>query len=338
MQKTAFHRSKFEVILASIAVLLLLFTDQTLVFSSAPAKHNYAFDFNGVNYAAFGDFIQKNGAEFSYNLLKDNFKNNDFLAHNYAHVVGLSVFEQKGSEGMKICDAAFNYGCFHGFIEGILRKDGVGAMSGIEKACFDLGSINAASCLHGIGHGVMAISYDLPKALETCDSLGDFSREWCWDGVFMERNVGSMQLQSDRFVLTGNNLMKPCEDLDLKYQDKCWRNQTYAWYSFFGGDVKKVASQCSLISQQFYQTCVRNLGMQTVAIYGSAQKSVDLCSRIVKTNFRDLCFLGTLDELMFEGRDVQNAASICDFVSTKDECTEEYVQQESNYRERFAKK
>ena len=53
----------------------------------------------------------------SWVFLKNKFtKNNQTIddVHEFAHIVGNSAFKKFGVDGLKICDATFSYGCFHG--------------------------------------------------------------------------------------------------------------------------------------------------------------------------------------------------------------------------------
>ncbi len=275
------------------------------------------FVFGSGNYKEFLDYARKNGAYKAYAVLKNRFTNNETAAHDFAHVVGQAAFEQKGDGGLSICDTAYNYGCFHGFIEFFLDKKGINAIGQVEQSCLGLASVHAPSCLHGIGHGVMIWdSYKVDNALLDCDRLAESSRIYCWDGVFMEKNRGSMIADSNRFKMTEATLGEPCNSVSQKYKEQCWRNQVFAWFGYYDGDFSSVRRQCYLLDGRFRKTCFEGIGFGAVANFGAdRQKTNDICGSADIGQGRDDCLIGAMKEMLFEGKDPGTAQSLCGDVS-----------------------
>ncbi|MBI2594187.1 hypothetical protein HYW39_00655 [Candidatus Curtissbacteria bacterium] len=297
--------------------------------------------FADKTYASFEKLAKEKGIEVAYSLLKEKFPANQAAAHDFAHVVGLASFEKKGPSGLSVCDAAYNYGCYHGFIEGFLVKKGPEAIVEIEKSCLALGSVHAPSCIHGIGHGVLAYrSYKLDEALMDCDVQKENTRIYCWDGVFMERITGSMQNPKDRPILTETTLNQPCDSIAYIYKKNCWRNQVAAWFIYFQNNPQKVGARCSLIEPEFQEVCFENIGFTNVM---SAAENRDLLigwCQIENGRISDSCIIGEMKELLFEGKSPQLAQSLCIIISPQkqQDCHQQFQLHFAEYQTRFGQK
>lgn len=341
MPKNVLPNSKVKIRIFVLLALVAL--PVALIFAVGNFKN---FSKNQVNtealfadrtYATFENFAKENGVEVAYQLLKEKFAKNEAGAHDFAHVVGLVAFEKKGTSGLGICDTAYNYGCYHGFIEGFLSAKGIKSMGEIEKSCVALGPVHTPSCIHGIGHGVLAKrSYKLKEALGDCVLLKLEVRIYCWDGVFMERVVGSMQNPRDRASLTEDTLNEPCDSIDYVYKIHCWRNQVAAWFTYYQNNPQKVARRCSLIEEQFQQTCFENIGFTNVMNAGEdQQKLISICS--FDGQISDFCLIGEMKELLFEGKSPQIAQSLCSYVSPQNikVCQVDFQKHFGEYQQRF---
>lgn len=343
MKTSAVGRSKFKktsyLIFAVFTILVLV-----LAFALKPSSQkSQSLEvpgeiFKNEDFAAFEDFANEVGAKKAYLALKSYFKNNDAKAHDFAHVIGFAAVSEEDINGIKICDNFYNYGCFHGFMQVYLRNHGISAVSDMEKACTDLGTVNAPSCLHGIGHGLMMeASYDLYNALQNCQILQDSYQTYCFDGVFMERIAGSMLADDKKLVLTKENLLEPCGSMSPKFKRECWRNQVSVWYTFFKGDSASVGTYCSSIEDQYWETCFEGMGYINVITIGEDIENLVKSCNVVNDRAHDLCLMGEVKELLFEGKSPQIAESICfsSTVQSRDRCLATFSQAFSDYKERF---
>lgn len=343
MQLRALRKFKNFIVQFWFAITLILITAGFLTFlivkNSTKGKIDPAV-FQNHDFQKFNKFAKENGAELSYQILKKQFPNNEPAAHDFAHVVGLVAYEQKGPQGLSICDTSYNYGCSHGFIEGFIIKKGVEALGEIETSCISLGQIHAPSCLHGIGHGLMInSSYNIDPALKDCDRLQESSKIYCWDGAFMEKVIGSMRAQTDQPKVTAQNLDEPCKSIAKIYQNQCYRNQVTVWLSFFNNDSKKVIDHCNEQEKEFQQTCTESIGLvNTMNFQDNTGRLIDSCSNS-KGKLTDECLMGEMKELLFEGKFPQIAQSLCGYVSDKNsqECTNQFNLHYSQYQQRFSK-
>lgn len=337
---TKFTAKKFPVlfILLVIAALLIYFysqkTQSPKVLSANTPAQTAAADFEN-----FANYTKKVGVETAYRVLKEKYPNNQPQAHDLAHIIGIVAYEKSGMQGLKICDTAYNYGCYHGFIEAFLAKNDLALVVQIEKACFDLGSLHSPSCLHGIGHGVMiARSYNLDLALEDCDRLQTQSQIYCHDGVFMERITGSMQKDKQKSPVIKENLNFPCDSIASKYQKQCWRNQPAAWIAYFQNNISKTGSQCLAIVPEFQDTCLESLGfLIAMNTQDDAAQIKNLCT-FQNGQVSDTCLTGVIRELMFEGKSPKLAQNLCQYASMPQNCLNLFEGLLEEYNLRFGQK
>lgn len=289
---------------------------------------------------AFTKLTQELSPQIAYELIKQKFPNNDTGTHNFAHIIGIVAHDQKGMAGLKICDTAYNYGCYHGFIEAFIAKNTVAKVSQIEDGCISLGPVHAPSCLHGIGHGVMVdASYNLGTALENCAVLKQSSQIYCWDGVFMERIVGSMLTDQNKSTMTKETLRKPCDSVSITYQEQCWRNQVSAWLPFFQGNTKEVQEQCSLIESRYQKICFESLGLLvTITVGENTNQIINSCTS-AGGQISDDCLVGTIKELLFEGKNPAIAQGLCNSVSPQNQsyCQQIYADHLAQSQARFGR-
>ena len=284
-------------------------------------------------------FSAKVGIAKTYELIKARFPNNDPAAHDFAHVIGIAAYQKEGLGGLSYCDTAFNYGCMHGFMESFVAQNGIGEIAQIENACIALGQLHAPSCLHGIGHGVMIDSgYVLEKALDDCHRLQNASKLYCFDGVFMERIVQSMQAPEKKFTIAFETLDYPCNEVAYIYKSQCWRNQVTVWFQFYGGESRNAGQRCLQIESEFMPICTESVGLN-VAMRNpkSADEAAAACAFIPGGIVADGCVIGVLKELMFENRPGVFASQLCEFVSVSAEadCNRLLLQLQEENRKRF---
>lgn len=284
------------------------------------------------------EFAKLYGVEKTYLQLKEKFPANDTTAHDFAHVIGIVANDTKAMEGLKVCDTAYNYGCYHGFIEAFFAANTVDKVTMIESSCIALGPVHAPSCLHGIGHGVLVNrSYNLDQALSDCSTyLQQSSQIYCFDGTFMERITGSMLKADRKAQVTQQNLNEPCMRVDYIFKNQCWRNQVSVWNSFYKGDSKKVGVHCAAIESEFQKTCFESIGLSTVMSTPEDSKIIASRCRIApQDQISEDCLSGAIKEIMFEGKDPSLAQSLCEFSKNQQDCQTLFNTLLVEYHQRF---
>lgn len=345
MTRAVFLKSKAEKNFNLILLVCLFFLLFFLSFFGLQKKNSSDIESNPqvlqASFVDYQNYAYTYGVENAYKFLKSAYKNNETSAHDYAHVIGIVAFSQKGVLGLSVCDTSYNYGCYHGFIETFIAKNGISKINLIEDACIDLGNVHAPSCLHGIGHGVMALeSYNLNPALSDCLKLKNASQIYCWDGVFMERISASMQNKNEAKIINENNLNEPCDSLDQIYQKQCYRNQVSAWLNYFHQDSQKVGRQCGMLGSEYWQICSESLG--NLITISSGQFDISYFTNSCQTNNNQVtnyCLVGVLAELMFEGKSPEIVYQICNYTTFdfKNNCFNRFYLLLGDYQMRFGR-
>ena len=324
-----------------LPVILSLLIVVVIIVKAASSKLDIPVEtFKSKNYQDFEKYARKAGAKKSYDALKSYFKANELDAHDFAHVVGFVAADEGDIDGIKVCDNFYNYGCYHGFMQIYLQKHGVSSVVDMEKSCLSLGQVSAPSCLHGIGHGLMMeAAYLLASALKNCELLQVQDRTYCFDGVFMERIAGSMLPQDKKLKIAQDNLFDPCNSVNKIYGRECWRNQVAVWFSYFSQDPAKIGSYCASLEREYWETCFETLGLLLVQHKPADLNQLISACQIVDKTAHDFCIVGEVKELLFEGKDVNLAYSLCSYVTDylRQKCFATYEMMFAEYQQRFIK-
>ncbi|CAN5178578.1 hypothetical protein BH09PAT1_BH09PAT1_5160 [soil metagenome] len=280
---------------------------------------------NNKAYNAIKQVSDTQGVEATWRSVLDNYGKEPTLqesAHDYAHYVGLLIYEKKGLPGMSICTTDFAFGCYHGLLDQAFRND-LSRLSQAEQACKQVGVINSGpynSCIHGIGHGIASYfkDKDLTGALKTCDKLPESSPQYCYDGVFMEFSRDAL----DSFYRPTDPLY-PCDSLEGKYVFSCGRNQPSVMTSRLHLSYDDIYNACHKAANVDLRTsCYVALGFQ--AVYASnedPQKIIAMCDNYKDREFEYQCKSAAAGELVFQNFTnwQTNAPMVCNTISGKDQ-------------------
>ena len=260
------------------------------------------------------------GPEDSMQVLKEMIDSPLFLfnaaneGHSLAHVVGRTTADYFGGTGDVFlrCPTFLDYGCQHGFLEDALTKvsSPAEAVTNICESLPDKPAIGRPNCYHGSGHGVMMNeSYDLGIALAVCDMVPD--SDSCWTGVFMENVNGylSGRIQEqypENYSFSVNNPLTPCDTVDERYREYCYRQHMPYLARYFRYDLQKVIDSC-LTAEEHVGSCVWGFG--AYSIYddiqadflpdfkgGVVDKVIHMCNQFPE-EYRETCYTPAIDQL-----------------------------------------
>jgi hypothetical protein len=281
---------------------------------------------------ALREIAKNEGAEKVWQYVKDAFKGQGGSAgniHDLAHLAGSLIYEEKNFEGLRNCTSEFAFGCYHGFLDKAFAKS-IDSLLDAEGACLKLNPKNnnavsgpAASCIHGIGHGVASFysTNDLKAALRSCKKL-TIGQEYCFDGVFMEfvRSAKDSFFKKDDPLYPCNQLEK---DFGYAYSFACGRNQPSLLMGRFKLGFDEVISIClASDSKPFKQACFDSLGFSLVA-QEDVGTVISGCQKIGVREFMTRCLKAAAGEMVFQ--EVPNwwekSKEVCDAaLEGKDEC------------------
>ena len=159
--------------------------------------------------------------------------------HQLTHVVGRTAGELRGeaafTEGTDLCASGY----FHGVTEAVMGRIGPERIGAEARTVCDTHrrrdnrSYLHYNCVHGMGHGFMAVhGSDVFRSLPGCDALADdWERHHCYGGVFMENLTAMNSRSRPSRDLRPDAPLYPCTAVDARYKDECYVKQTaYALY------------------------------------------------------------------------------------------------------------
>lgn len=259
------------------------------------------------------ELTKKDGVEKTWVFLKEVFKDqvgSEGEIHDLAHLLGSLIFDDKGLSGLKLCDSAFAFGCFHGFLDKAF-SDSLDKLNEAQKSCEQIGqgiSGPVASCIHGIGHGVASFyrTADINNSLKSCDGLTQ-GAQYCYDGVFMEfaRNSQASLYKQD-------NPLYPCDSIDQKYVFSCGRNQVRVMMDRLKLTFAEIAKICVDSSNaDFKKACFNALGFDAVVHFSANDQLIlSSCSKIIDDGGKAECIKAASGELIFQNISGWQQASV----------------------------
>ena len=246
---------------------------------------------------------------------EDGFSFDPSSAHLLAHTIGRTVAQEFGITGDSFvtCPTSFDYGCQHGFLEaGLTKIDS--AVELITQMCESMPATPLyakVACYHGSGHALtMNDSYDIHTSLSQCDMLPSEYRAGCWSGVFME-NVNA--ILAGRIVVeehnsfSDDNLFAPCDSVDEKYRDICYKQQMPYWVSYHHIDLQGLLEMCAMMERDYRGACVYSVGAYSIypdfqdALLGAdfngtfIDKTIYICNQF-PVEYREICYEPAIDQ------------------------------------------
>ena len=210
--------------------------------------------------------------------------------HLVVHQIGFYAYQKYGVDSILKCKDYFLYACYHGTIIEAASDEGFEAIKKMTDKSKEF-SVRYFQCVHAAGHSILAMwNYDLPKALETCDSIYEKETEFpealssCHNGAFMENLFGVHDWGTGREIVRdwlSDDPYFPCNYFEEKYQRGCWLNQAARIYQMNNGDMVKTSELCQAVENSEYVAwCMDNVARQIHPLTnGDPAKSFELCQQ-----------------------------------------------------------
>lgn len=258
--------------------------------------------------------------------------------HLVVHQIGFYAYKKYGLDSILKCKDYFLYACYHGAIIEAASDQGFEAIKKMTDKCKE-SPVRYFQCVHAAGHSILAMwNYDLPKALDTCDSIYEKETQFpealssCHNGAFMENLFGVHDWGDNKEVKRdwlSDDPYFPCNYFEEKYQKGCWLNQAARIYQMNNGDVAKTSEICQDAGNEQYVTwCMDNIARQIHPLTnGDPAKSFELC-RDEGADWYDNCLVVNAGSFYsVGGRD--QAIFICQNVppNLKNECYQRIIGQ-----------
>lgn len=247
--------------------------------------------------------------------------------HHIVHELGRRSFDHYGSsrDAFANCTPAYEWGCYHGVLEGFLDAQPAVDDSTIQNACpstVDPNNVNVLfQCLHGLGHGVVLhLDGDVSGGLSLCDALGDpWQQTSCYSGVFMENLVEGQSAAAEGRTLEGSGLLLdardplyPCSALERRYLAPCYEMAASVVLWFNGHDFAEAGSTCDGASRRYISICYQGLGREAFgASLSDPRAAVPRCAETSDgTRARD-CYVGVVKNVINADTDGERAFDVC---------------------------
>jgi hypothetical protein len=243
--------------------------------------------------------------------------------HPVVHAVGRETFRLKGNihDAFSACDQTCHSGCYHGSVERFLRGEEIYAQANRHPTQAELRQKAATACdpklprrlrfqcLHGLGHALLYFSrYQLVASLQVCDALpGDWSRESCYGGVFMENVFNSTPETRD---LSPTDFHYPCDKLNDKYRGECYGMQTSRMVEM-GLSTEETFRECAKAGAHGAQ-CSLSIGrdLSNQVRLGDAASAARKCE-LAQGDDRQACVRGVVYALIDNTWDGRYALPFC---------------------------
>ncbi len=207
-------------------------------------------------------------------------------SHAIAHDLGRFAYQAYGYDiTLTLAECSYDVfqGCLHGalqfFFDDVAAQGGELDQATMRSTCAGSQTdFEIYACLHGVGHGVMLYTnYKLHESLDLCALLeGWYAQESCYGGVYMENVVGYADSLSPTaagghhghgghdepptFWVDPDVPEYPCNVVDDRYGDACWRMQTSLILRFNGGDFRATSEVCEEKAGKFRLACFNSVG------------------------------------------------------------------------------
>ncbi len=290
------------------------------------------------SYLCFADYYKKLTAAFGSKVaiadIKERAAENSGVlgnCHPLMHVIGrqAALSYDKVSSAFLAGDSYCWSGYYHGIMEGMILKMGKDRLlSDLNNICSDIPgkakySFDYFNCVHGIGHGVMALSGDeVLDSLKSCDILkGDWEQNSCYGGVFMQNIIDSTNVaDTDNIVkyLKPNEPMYPCNIVGDKYKSQCYLGQSSYALQQTGYDFKKVFDMCQAVAEPYRDICNQSMG-RDVANQSShePQLTKNRCDIPNETSATTNCIIGAVKEIISYYHSDTQAKVFCNTVDAE---------------------
>ncbi len=279
-------------------------------------------------YYFYMDLVKTKGIAEAFSFLKEEYKVNPYVSaqcHPITHVIGhaaVSLYPEVYE--------AFNHGdpyCWSGYYHGVMEEisERIGAdkiESELNNICADLPgrenySFNYYNCVHGLGHGVMAVSNnELFISLDMCNKLeGQWEKESCYGGVFMENVIIDNRGEKTEFLKPEDPLY-PCNAVKQEYKGACYLMQTSYALKVTNYDYEKVAALCRQADIGFSQICFQSFGRDASGFSSSnAEITKSKCDLGANFDEQSNCVAGAVKDFISYYHSDKEAKAFCSMLS-----------------------
>lgn len=243
--------------------------------------------------------------------------------HQITHIIGRTAYKKYGGldKAYETGDSFCWSGYYHGAIEQAITdigNDRIAAQAPVVCESFAKKrpySFDHYNCVHGLGHGLMAVAaYDLPKSLELCDVItNNWERQSCYGGAFMENVMVASRGDGTTAYFKDSEPLYPCTFVGRPYKEQCYLMQTSQVLQRNGYDFDKTFAECTKADEGFVETCYRSLGRDASGSTISDQaRTIEICRKAPVYSGLYNCMLGAVRDFVSYYHSDKQALALCE--------------------------
>lgn len=309
-------------------IILSILIALTAIFLSKIPKNGVEFRCTPSDYQCYEDYysqiVKVKGIKEAFNDLKTRYKTDNIVketCHPLTHAIGRAAslkFKTPG-EAFVYGDNFCSSGYYHGVLEGIAAKMGRDKLlANLNSICNDIQgkssySLDYYNCVHGLGHGIMAITDDeLFQSLDYCDKLtGDWEQKSCASGVFMENIVIDGINHQTKYLKT-DDLLYPCDFSPEKYKGTCYLMQSSYILRVTGFNFPKTFETCAKAEGNHKNECYLSLGRDVSGFtISNVEGTKKLCFMGQSYDQKLDCIIGAVRDFKYYFHNNKEAIKLC---------------------------
>ncbi|MDO8516478.1 MAG: hypothetical protein Q7S28_04455 [bacterium] len=285
--------------------------------------------------AHYAALVDTKGVKAAFVDIRARYDHNSYVksqCHPLTHVIGRAASKKYPdtaaayNEGDSFCWSGY----YHGVLEGIIGVIGLKNLPAqLDAICANLPDkkeygFNYYNCVHGLGHGLMAITQDeLFESFAYCDKLtGYWEQMSCASGAYMENIIQDGKNHKTKFLRPEEPLY-PCTESPEKYKNTCYLMQTSYMLKVNGRNFAQTFAWC-VEAGTYSNTCYESLGRDASGgSISDVAKTRDICLLGPDNDARTHCVIGAVkDFISYYHSDVEANALCNSFSDTmlKDTC------------------
>ncbi len=271
----------------------------------------------------YSNLVTTKGVTAALDDIKSRYRLDPYVksrCHVLMHVIGRSAVNsfKTVSEAFSQGDSFCWSGYYHGVMESIVELNGIQNLSAqLNSICANIPgkeyySFDYYNCVHGLGHGIMAVTNDeLFDSLKICDALnGSWEQSSCYGGVFMENIITDGRNHKTSY-LKADDLFYPCTAVAERYKAACYMIQPSHAIDSTDEDFSKVfllCSQNSMYADICYQSIGRDASGET---YGKVEQTGRICLLGKDFEQQSNCVIGAVKDLIYYYHSTSEAFRFC---------------------------
>jgi hypothetical protein len=256
--------------------------------------------------------VNQQSPEVAFTDIKKEYETNPYITsncHQLGHVIGRTAalkyksLAETYKHGNEFCWSGY----YHGAIESVAQKIGKDKIvAQLNDVCSDFlkkdqYSFDHYNCVHGMGHGLMALEDgELFTALKKCNGYeGSWQQESCFGGVFMENVMNEINPGKVSKYLNDEQPLYPCTAVEDTFKRQCYLMQTSHALKVVSYDYNKVFELCATVESPYDDICYQSLGRDVSGGSNSnQQRTIELCNSGPTYEGRENCFIGAVKDFI----------------------------------------